>query len=196
MWKPRCSIRCGNWFEKGEIWGMNGKISPEMHLYYLGLGGNLGDRRGNIQAALESLASQGMEIVACSSLYETAPWGLLDQPNFLNAVAAFSSPLAPEIVIGITAEVEQKMGRVRGVQNGPRNIDIDILACGDMQVDLPGLQLPHPRLASRAFVLVPWAEIAAEFEVPGTGLGVRQLLEQLPVGEVEGVRRVGVIGMD
>jgi len=145
---------------------------------YIGLGANLGDRRGNIQTALRKLADlPTMRLVRVSSLYETAPVGITDQPDFLNLVAAARTSLAPQALLDVLLHIENQMGRVRTERWGPRVIDMDLLLYSDEQVALPGLMVPHPRLRERAFVLVPLAEIAPELALPGDGKQVADLAE-------------------
>ena len=132
-------------------------------IVYLGLGSNVGDRLANLVRALENLGASGdLEILDCSAVYETEPWGLTDQPKFLNCAVKARTTLMPEQLLGLAKTIEPKMGRTAGVRYGPRPIDIDILLYGDLVINLevPDLQIPHPRMAERAFVLIPLAEIA------------------------------------
>jgi len=135
---------------------------------YLGLGTNLGDRQGNIQIALRKLAElPTMEIGRVSSLYETAPVGVTDQPDFLNVVAAVRTGLGPLETLDVLLHIENQMGRVRTERWGPRVIDLDLLLYGGERISSPRLTVPHPRLRERAFVLIPLAEIAPEMRLPG-----------------------------
>jgi 2-amino-4-hydroxy-6-hydroxymethyldihydropteridine diphosphokinase len=147
---------------------------------YVALGSNLGDRDGTIRAAVATLAAvPGVEVVAVSSLRETDPIGFLDQPRFLNGAAAVETTLAPGELLRTLLEVERSLGRTRdGPPQGPRTIDLDLLLYGDRVVDEPGLELPHPRLHERRFVLEPLAELAPGLEVPGKGK-VETLLAEL-----------------
>ncbi len=134
---------------------------------YLSLGSNLGDRAGNLADALRRLrAHSQLQILKVSSLYQTAPLGPPAQPDFYNIVAQFQADCPPEELLEIVQQVEQEMERVRGEHWGPRNIDIDILLFGDKNVDTPQLQLPHPQMMHRQFVLVPLAEIAPDLLLP------------------------------
>lgn len=145
---------------------------------YLGLGANLGDRSGNLQAALAELAAcPQVDLVRTSSLYQTPPVGITDQPDFLNLVAEVRTSLPPQELLPLLLHIENGMGRVRNIRWGPRVIDIDLLLYGDQQIELPGLTVPHPRLRERAFVLVPLAELAPDLLLPGSGESVSHLAE-------------------
>jgi 2-amino-4-hydroxy-6-hydroxymethyldihydropteridine diphosphokinase len=133
----------------------------------LGLGGNVGDPAATIAAALARLDEAGVRIVARSSLYRTPPWGKTDQPAFVNACALARTELSPRSLLDRILTIELALGRTRGERWGPRTIDIDILDYDGLALDEPGLTLPHPRLAERAFVLVPLAEIAPDHVVAG-----------------------------
>ncbi len=130
---------------------------------FIGLGANLGDRAGSLRDAVRRLAeTPGLALGCVSSVYETAAVGVTDQPDFLNAVAEVQTSLTALDLLGVLLDIENKMGRVRTIRWGPRVIDLDLLLYGDAQIALPSLTVPHPRLAERAFVLVPLAEIAPE----------------------------------
>ena len=145
-----------------------------MTLAYVGLGANLGDREGSIRRAAELIGARRL-----STIIETPPWGITDQPDFLNAVAELETDLGPRPLLDRLIEVERELGRVRdGKRWGPRTIDLDLLVYGDETSDVPALQLPHPRLHDRLFVLVPLAELAPDLEVPGRGR-VADLLTKL-----------------
>ncbi|HMM21543.1 MAG TPA: 2-amino-4-hydroxy-6-hydroxymethyldihydropteridine diphosphokinase [Selenomonadales bacterium] len=134
----------------------------------LGLGSNVGDREGNIRAALEALARYpDIELIAVSSLYETAPVGFTDQPDFLNAAARISTALEPLELLQVCLGIERDLGRVREVKWGPRTMDIDLLIYDAVELASEQLTLPHPRLHERCFVLVPLAEIAPDVPVRG-----------------------------
>jgi 2-amino-4-hydroxy-6-hydroxymethyldihydropteridine diphosphokinase len=153
-----------------------------MRTAYIGMGGNLASWAGAPEATLAAAAwrLESLGRVACrSSLYSTAPVGFAEQSRFVNAVVALETELPPrELLHGLLA-VEQEFGRSRvaGIANGPRTLDLDILLLGDLEVSEPWLEIPHPRLAERAFVLVPLSEIAAEVLVPGCRKTVGQLLD-------------------
>lgn len=159
----------------------------------LSIGSNLGDRTAALQAAVAALvALPGVSGVRVSSLYETDPVGGVAQPDFLNVVAVAdaageSSQAVAHALLGLARQVERELHRVREVRWGPRSVDVDVLAVGDLLSDDPELTVPHPRLAERAFVLVPWCEIDPEFQVPGLGR-VAALLARLPDAQIDGVR--------
>ena len=149
-----------------------------MTLAYVGLGANLGDREGTIRRAVELLGAEpGIEVVAVSVLRETDPVGYADQPRFLNGAAAVETELAPRELLDRLLAVERELGRVRGdgPRYGPRAIDLDLLLYGDQGVDLPGLTVPHPRLADRRFALEPLHELDPGLRLPD-GRAVRELL--------------------
>ncbi|MFZ0393445.1 MAG: 2-amino-4-hydroxy-6-hydroxymethyldihydropteridine diphosphokinase [Terracidiphilus sp.] len=158
-----------------------------MPTVYLALGANIpgpaGPPEATLAAAAERLAALG-RIAACSSLYSTAPVGLADQPRFLNAVLGLETNLPPRELLDQLLRIEREFGRDRSasVPNGPRTLDLDILLYGSEIIHEPGLEIPHPRLAERAFVLVPLAEIASNLVVPGTAKTVQQLLQGLRAG--------------
>ena len=134
---------------------------PNRTTAYLSLGGNLGDPRASMASALRMLdADPQTSVVVVSSLYRTPPWGKLDQPDFLNAAAEVSTERTPRGLLDLCLEAERRLKRVRQERWGPRLIDIDILLFGDQSVQQSGLDIPHPRMLERAFVLAPLAEIA------------------------------------
>lgn len=148
----------------------------------LGLGSNLGDRAANIGEAVAALAAwPGIKVTQVSSLYETAPVGLTEQPDFLNAVALVATSLAPAELLAACLAVEKAMGRVRLVRWGPRVIDIDVLLYNDVVLDTPELVLPHPRFHERFFVLVPLAEVAPSLPVYGGKTAIELLAGCPPV---------------
>ena len=151
-----------------------------MHTAYIGIGSNLGERESTIRDALELLASDPeLAVEAVSSIRETDPVGVVDQPRFLNAAIRLATDLAPHALLERLLAVETRLGRVRtGERYGPRTIDLDLLLYGDEIVDEPGLRVPHPRLAERRFVLEPLAELDPGLVVPGLGL-IQTLLSEL-----------------
>jgi 2-amino-4-hydroxy-6-hydroxymethyldihydropteridine diphosphokinase len=145
---------------------------------YVGLGSNLGDREATLRRALELLARH-TSVVAVSSFRETEPWGLVEQPAFLNAVVALETGLEPGELLETLLAVERELGRVRGgPRYGPRTIDLDLLLYDGLQLDEPGLTIPHPRLHERRFALEPLAELDPELAVPGRGT-VSELLRRI-----------------
>lgn len=152
----------------------------EAAIAYLGLGSNLGDRPENLQAARESLDQGPVRMIRCSKLYETQPvGGPDDQPWFLNQVAEVQTSLSPGQLLDRCMAIERALGRDRMDEErwGPRTVDIDLLVMGSVNVSEDGLVVPHPRLAARAFVLIPLAELAPDLSVPGLGR-VDQLLKR------------------
>lgn len=139
---------------------------------YIALGANLGDPVQTVRAALAALATlPHSRLVATSALYRTAPIGLLEQPDFINAVAALDTALDPYALLQSLQAVEQEFGRVRREKDGPRSLDLDLLLYDQLVVDTPELNLPHPRLHLRAFVIEPLCEIAPpDLALPGRGL--------------------------
>lgn len=137
---------------------------------YVGLGSNLGDREASIRAALGALAElPDTALIRASSLYDTEPMGEIDQPDFLNAVAELDTGLAPRQLMWNLLLIEKRLGRVRTSRWGPRIIDLDLLLAEDQVIDEPDLQLPHPELTRRSFVLVPLVELDPMLRHPLTG---------------------------
>jgi len=138
---------------------------------YIGLGSNLADPRAQVERALGRLARlPRSRLLRPSRLYRSAPWGMLDQPEFVNAAAAIETGLSPPALMQALLAIERDAGRDRnGERWGPRILDLDLLLYGTLVLAEPGLQLPHPHLHERAFVLLPLAEIAPDLDVPGRG---------------------------
>ena len=153
----------------------------------LALGTNLGDRPGNLQAAIAAIPP-AVIVQKQSFIYETVPWGVIDQPSFLNMVILGKTLQKPQELLKNLKELETQLGRIPSIQYGPRKIDIDILFYNDLIFDSPELTLPHPHLHERAFVLVPLADLAAEKIHPVLGKTIRQLLAEV---ETTGVTRYG-----
>jgi 2-amino-4-hydroxy-6-hydroxymethyldihydropteridine diphosphokinase len=152
---------------------------------YLALGANLGDRLATLQRAVELLAERdGIAVVRSSQVYETDPVGP-PQPNYLNAVIEIETTLEPRDVLAAANAVEDELGRVREERWGPRTVDVDVLTYDEREVHEPDLEIPHPRMHERAFVVVPLGELTADPMLPG---GRRLASLDLPPAEVLGVR--------
>ncbi len=140
---------------------------------YVGLGGNVGDAAASVRAALDALDDlPDTQLLRASRLYRTPAWGLHDQPEFINAVAALETGLSARALLDAMLGMERAFGRDREaepVRWGPRTLDLDLLLHGEAVIDAPGLRVPHPHLHQRAFVLVPLLEIAPDLRIPGRG---------------------------
>jgi 2-amino-4-hydroxy-6-hydroxymethyldihydropteridine diphosphokinase len=154
-------------------------------LAYLGLGTNLGDRVANLEKATAMLASDRVRVVRSSSLWETAPRDFLDQPWFLNQVVEVETDLFPRQLFTRAKQIERNMGRVRSAPKGPRLIDIDILLVGNAVVNVPGLEIPHPGIPTRRFVLEPLAELAPMLHHPVSNQTVRRMLAKVADQDVQ-----------
>jgi 2-amino-4-hydroxy-6-hydroxymethyldihydropteridine diphosphokinase len=136
----------------------------------LALGSNLGDRLANLQQGVDALCAEpGLDDVSVSPVYETAPVGGPDQPDYLNAVLVAATSLPARAVLGRALAAEAALGRVRGERWGPRTLDVDVIVYGNQASADPELTLPHPRAHERAFVLAPWHDLAPAAEIPGRG---------------------------
>ena len=154
---------------------------------YVGLGGNVGNVEATLIDALMALDMIPQTTMrAHSRFYRNPAWGMIDQPDFLNAVAELQTRLTPRVLLDRLLAIEERFGRVRsdGEKWGPRELDLDLLVYGETQLDEPGLHVPHPRLHERAFVLLPLAEIATDLAIPGRGK-VSDLLAAVDSSAVE-----------
>lgn len=137
---------------------------------HVGLGGNIGQAQQTLRKAIAALGGiPGTTLVHASSLWRTAPQGHAEQPDFINAVAALDTTIAPRALLDALLAIERCFGRERSFANAPRTLDLDLLLCGDVIIAEPGLEVPHPRMHERAFVLAPLAEIAPDCVIPGRG---------------------------
>jgi 2-amino-4-hydroxy-6-hydroxymethyldihydropteridine diphosphokinase len=158
---------------------------------YLGLGSNVGDRRANLQAAVDALPGRGAIVLACSSTYDTDPVGeVLDQPSFLNACVRIETALGPEDLLDACKAIERELGRdvEGGLRHGPRPIDVDLLVLGDEAYSSERLTVPHAQVTSRRFVLIPLLELDFDLRTPD-GTRLSDCLAAMPLDE--GVRREG-----
>ena len=163
-------------------------------MVYLGLGTNLGDRLENLQRAIALLSDSAvLRLLRCSQVYETQPWGGIEQPPFLNCAAEATTALEPETLLTLCKEMEESLGRVPGERWGPRLIDVDILLYGSEVIDLPYLEIPHPRLHLRAFALVPLAELCPENAHPVLNRSIADLCRE--VEGRDGVQPAGDAGL-
>lgn len=155
---------------------------------YVGLGSNLDQPDAQLRAALSALAEiPRTRVCRASRLYRTPPWGRLDQPEFVNAVAELETTLTPMELLHALQTIERGAGRERIERWGPRVLDLDLLLHGDAQIDVPGLHLPHPHLHERAFVLLPLAELAPDGIVPGQG----RVADLLTAVDCRGIEALG-----
>ncbi len=154
-----------------------------MTLAYVALGSNLGNPRQQVLDAMAALADlPGTRVLQRSALYRTPPWGVLDQPPFINAVAELDTALSPQVLLQELLAIEQRAGRVRVERNGPRTLDLDLLHVDGVQLGDPQLTLPHPRMARRAFVLLPLNDVAPALCLPGLGRVAELLARVDPAG--------------
>ncbi|MFC2099414.1 2-amino-4-hydroxy-6-hydroxymethyldihydropteridine diphosphokinase [Candidatus Bipolaricaulota bacterium] len=150
---------------------------------YLGLGSNLGSREEQITKGIGRLESQGVNIDRRSSLYETEPVGVEDQPWFLNQVIRGRTELPPSDLLAACKRIERELGRTDAIRFGPRNLDIDILLYGDTVIDENELEVPHKRMEERRFVLIPLLEIAPDLRDPRSGASYADILNRLDEGK-------------
>ena len=158
-----------------------------MTLAYVALGSNLGDPRQQLLDAMDALSNlPDTRLLQRSRLYRTPPWGMLEQPPFINAAVELDTALSPHALLDALLAIEQRAGRVRAERNGPRTLDLDLLHVDGVQLDDPRLTLPHPRMAERAFVLLPLHDIAPTLRLPGQAT-VAELLARLDLAGCERV---------
>ncbi|MEC4685892.1 MAG: 2-amino-4-hydroxy-6-hydroxymethyldihydropteridine diphosphokinase [Nitrospirota bacterium] len=150
-----------------------------MTTIYMGIGSNLGDREGACLKALEELEKRGIKVTKKSSQYETEPWGVKNQPKFINMAAEADTDLTPGEVLRVIQEIEKNLGRKETLRWGPRTVDIDILLYDALIVDEPDLRIPHPHMHERDFVLKPLSEIAPEAIHPLLKKTVREMLSEV-----------------
>jgi len=140
------------------------------HVCFIGLGSNLGESCNQLRMALADIGQlPGTQLLACSSLYRSAPVGYLDQPDFVNAVAKIATTLTPQKLLASLLHIERRHGRERAFPNAPRTLDLDVLLYDDLQIHEAGLTVPHPQMHLRAFVLQPLLEIEPECVIPAIG---------------------------
>jgi 2-amino-4-hydroxy-6-hydroxymethyldihydropteridine diphosphokinase len=144
----------------------------------------LGDRLANLRSAIQLLPPL-VEVVAQSPIYQTPPWGYTDQPEFLNQVITVRTSLPPLDLLAYLKEIEIKVGRTPTFRYGPRQVDLDILFYVDWIVDRPELQIPHPRMHERAFVLVPLNDLSPGFEHPLLKVSIQELLQKITSSEIQ-----------
>jgi 2-amino-4-hydroxy-6-hydroxymethyldihydropteridine diphosphokinase len=147
-----------------------------MEISYILTGGNLGHRFENLRRAADLIDTKCGRILRRSSLFETAAWGIEAQPDFLNQVLELDTALKPEALLDVLLGIEREMGRIRGEKFGPRTIDLDLLFYGDMIIRTDELEIPHPRMAERRFVLEPLFELLRDRKHPITGQTIREML--------------------
>ena len=146
-----------------------------MAIAYISIGSNLGDREENCKQALRLLQANGILIKKQSRMYETEPWGIKDQPKFINMAIETETDKKPEELLRVLKEIEKEIGRTETTKWGPRIIDLDILFYDDLILKIPGIEIPHPLLHEREFVLKPLCEITPDKKHPVTGKTVREM---------------------
>ncbi len=147
------------------------------HICFIGLGSNLGEPSDQLRLAISDIDQlPDTRVLASSAFYRSAPIGYLDQPDFVNAVVKIETRLAPRQLLSTMLSIERQYGRERTFSNAPRTLDLDVLLYGDMQIDEPGLTIPHPHMHRRAFVLQPLLEVEPDCMIPSVG-SVRQALQ-------------------
>ena len=150
-----------------------------MSIVYISIGSNIGDREENCRKAIKLLKENGIALKRESSLYETEPWGVKNQPKFINMAIEVETDKEPEELLRVLKEIEKEIGRKESVKWGPRVIDLDIIFYNDLILKTENLEIPHPLLHERDFVLKPLCEIAPDKKHPVTGKTVKEMLENL-----------------
>ncbi|HEX3743058.1 MAG TPA: 2-amino-4-hydroxy-6-hydroxymethyldihydropteridine diphosphokinase [Bryobacteraceae bacterium] len=159
-----------------------------MKTIYLALGSNIGNRQNNLREAIQAMPAAGILVLRESPVYETEPVGYRDQGWFLNMVVEAETTLFPMQLLARTGKIERMMGRVRTIPNGPRSIDIDILLYGNAVVRTKRLEIPHPRMQERRFVLAPLADLKPDVRHPVSRKTAAQMLQEAPAGKVRQVK--------
>jgi 2-amino-4-hydroxy-6-hydroxymethyldihydropteridine diphosphokinase len=149
-----------------------------MYIAYIGIGSNLGNREDNCERAISLLSTNGLNIIKKSSMIETEPWGVLDQPAFINIAVSVKTILSPEKLLALCKKIETDVGRTETIMWGPRIIDLDILFYDELVIEKSGLSIPHPHIKDRAFVLKSLAEIAPDFVHPVLNKSIKELLAE------------------
>ncbi|MGI6782672.1 MAG: 2-amino-4-hydroxy-6-hydroxymethyldihydropteridine diphosphokinase [Aminivibrio sp.] len=161
-----------------------------MSLVAISLGSNLGDRLQLLRKAVCALKERDFSILASSDVFETPPWGVKDQPRFLNACVLAETRLSPEEALAAVKEIEKALGRTRTWRWGPRLIDLDIIFYDDLVMETPDLTVPHPEMARRAFVLLPLTQAAPYWRHPVTGFTAEEMARALPEEETDGLVQI------
>lgn len=156
----------------------------------IALGSNLGNRLMSLRRAIAEMKREGFSVTAASRVWETAPWGVIEQPRFLNMCVTVESAWEPEAILQRLKAIEVRMGRKKAGRWGPRAIDLDIILAGDKIVDSQGLKIPHPYMQERAFVLIPLAEIAPDMANPRLGKTVKELICALPEEKMDWIVKI------
>ena len=152
-----------------------------MSIAYISIGSNLGDREENCRQAIKLIEKNGIAVRKQSRMHETEPWGIKDQPKFINMAIEVETDKEPEELLRVLKEIEKEIGRKETTKWGPRVIDLDILFYDDLILKIPGIEIPHPLLHEREFILKPLSEIAPDKKHPVTGKTVKEMLENLKV---------------